>query len=127
MIRVAIVGADPAARAALEALRASSGPEEFVVVDEHAPGVDVLISSGAARSVQSARSVHAEGDEQLSRRETEVLERLAAGLANKQIALELGISGHTAKFHISSIFQKLGATNRAEAVAVGVRRGFLHL
>ena len=65
--------------------------------------------------------------QQLSPREAEVLNLLAAGLGNKQIAGRLGISEHTVKFHVASIFNKLGASSRAEAVAHGVRRGFIVL
>ncbi len=61
----------------------------------------------------------------LSEREVEVLGLLAQGLANKQIAAALGISDHTVKFHVSSIYTKLGATNRTEAVRQGVRRGWI--
>lgn len=63
----------------------------------------------------------------LSERELEVLALLAGGLANKQIAVKLGISEHTVKFHVSSIYTKLGVTNRAEAVGQGVRRGLIAL
>lgn len=63
----------------------------------------------------------------LTDREAEVLQLLARGMANKQIALELGISEHTVKFHISSIYTKLGAGNRTEAVRLGVRRGLVLL
>lgn len=63
----------------------------------------------------------------LTEREMEVLQLLADGLANKQIAQALGISAHTAKFHVSSIFSKLGATNRAEAVRLGLRNGLILL
>ena len=52
---------------------------------------------------------------------------LAEGLANKQIAGRLGISEHTVKFHVASVFEKLGAGTRAEAVAIGVRRGVVML
>jgi len=55
-------------------------------------------------------------NETLTERETEVLQLLSQGLANKQIASALGISEHTVKFHVSAIYTKLGATNRAEAV-----------
>jgi DNA-binding NarL/FixJ family response regulator len=65
--------------------------------------------------------------EPLTERELEVLQQLAQGLANKQIALSLGISEHTVKFHISGIYSKLGATNRTEAVRLGVRRGLVVL
>lgn len=65
--------------------------------------------------------------EPLTERETEVLQWLAQGLANKQIGATLGISEHTVKFHVSSIYAKLGATNRAEAVRLGVQNGWVAL
>jgi len=65
--------------------------------------------------------------EQLTPRETEILELLAQGLANKQIALYLEISEHTVKFHISSIYAKLSATNRMEAVRMGLQLGLITL
>jgi len=65
--------------------------------------------------------------EALTPREIEVLQLLSEGLANKQIALELEISEHTVKFHISSIYSKLWATNRAEAVRLGIQRGLVIL
>jgi DNA-binding NarL/FixJ family response regulator len=65
--------------------------------------------------------------EALTERENEVLQLLAQGLANKQIALALGISEHTVKFHISAIYAKLGANNRTEAVRLGVQRGLVIL
>ena len=60
-------------------------------------------------------------------RETEVLRMIAAGLANKEIAYRLGISEHTVKFHVSALLGKLGAASRAEAIAIGVRRGIVLL
>jgi DNA-binding CsgD family transcriptional regulator len=63
----------------------------------------------------------------LTVREREVLGLLAVGHATKTIARELGISAHTVKAHVESIFAKLGATTRAEAVAIGVRRGAVML
>ena len=65
--------------------------------------------------------------EPLTARELEVLQLLAHGLANKQIALALGVSEHTIKFHVSSIYSRLGATNRMEAVRLGVRQGLIVL
>ena len=66
-------------------------------------------------------------DESLTNRELEVLQGLSQGLANKQIGLALGISEHTVKFHVSAIYSKLGATNRTEAVRIGVQRGLVTL
>ena len=65
--------------------------------------------------------------EPLTRREREVLQMLAAGLANKEIAARLNISDHTAKFHVAAILGKLGASTRTEAVALGIRRGLVLL
>ena len=63
----------------------------------------------------------------LTDRESEVLGLLSKGLANKQIAVALGISEHTVKFHVSSIYQKLNVTNRTEAVREGLRGGWIAL
>jgi two-component system, NarL family, response regulator YdfI len=63
----------------------------------------------------------------LTERELEVLGLLARGLANKQIAVSLGISEHTVKFHVSSIYSKLNVTNRTEAVRQGLRGGWIAL
>src|SRR5216683_2649955 len=65
--------------------------------------------------------------EPLTRREREVLQMLAAGLANKEIAARLAISDHTVKFHVASILGKLGASTRTEAVSAGIRRGLVLL
>jgi DNA-binding NarL/FixJ family response regulator len=61
----------------------------------------------------------------LTAREIEVLRLIADGSANKHIAARLGISEHTVKFHVSSLFTKLRASTRAEAVVIGARRGLI--
>jgi DNA-binding NarL/FixJ family response regulator len=63
----------------------------------------------------------------LTARETEVLCLLAEGASNKMVARKLGISVHTAKFHVASILEKLDATGRTDAVAHAVRLGLLML
>jgi len=63
--------------------------------------------------------------EKLTQRELEVLEMMSQGLSNKEIAALLNISVHTAKFHISSILGKLGASSRTEATAIGLRHGLI--
>ena len=63
--------------------------------------------------------------ETLTPRELQVLRMMADGLGNKEIAGQLGISDHTAKFHVAQILAKLGAGSRAEAVAIGMRRGLV--
>lgn len=66
-------------------------------------------------------------EEPLTARELEVLQLLAQGLPNKIIATRLHITEHTAKFHVSSILMKLGASSRTEAVTTAARRGLLML
>ena len=65
--------------------------------------------------------------EALTPRESEVLQMLAGGLGNKEIAAKLAISEHTVKFHVASILGKLGAASRTEAVSLGIRRGLILL
>jgi len=67
------------------------------------------------------------GSESLTLRENEVLQLVAQGLPNKVIALRLGITEHTVKFHVTSILGKLGASSRTEAVRLGARRGLVVL
>jgi two-component system, NarL family, response regulator YdfI len=81
----------------------------------------------AATSSSSSRVSSTSLGHPLSPRESEILNMLAAGLGNKEIAWRLKISEHTVKFHVTSIFNKLNASSRAEAVAVGVRLGLIIL
>ena len=67
------------------------------------------------------------GDGTLTPREREILTLLGEGLVNKEIAVRLGISEHTVKTHLAAIYEKLDASNRAEAVATGLRRGLIML
>jgi DNA-binding NarL/FixJ family response regulator len=66
-------------------------------------------------------------DQPLTSREIEVLGMLAEGLGNKAIARRLTISEHTVKFHIGSIFSKLNASSRTEAVILGAKQGLILL
>ena len=88
----------------------------------HPVGVDSLFPEGEP----SSRPV-TDLAEELTPRETEVLQMLANGLANKAIAARLSISEHTVKFHVASILGKLGAGSRTEAVTLGIRRGIVLL
>ena len=65
--------------------------------------------------------------EPLTRREHEVLVLLADGLRNREIAARLAVSEHTVKFHLASIFGKLGASSRTEAVSRALRLGLIDL
>lgn len=67
------------------------------------------------------------GEEELTARETEVLHMMTAGLTNREIATTLGISENTVKFHIASIFGKLGTSTRTETVTEGIRRRLILL
>jgi DNA-binding NarL/FixJ family response regulator len=82
--------------------------------------------SEAVLADHPAPQSQAAGDGQkLTPREMEILGMIAEGLGNKEIAWRLDISEHTVKFHIGSIFTKLGAGSRTEAVTIGVRRGLI--
>jgi two-component system, NarL family, response regulator YdfI len=95
-----------------------------------AAGFAILLPADVSAALTAAASASqpiAELPEPLTRREREVLQMLAAGLANKEIAARLNISDHTAKFHVAAILGKLGAATRTEAVALGIRRGLVLL
>lgn len=110
-------------------------------------GIDV---AGEARTLRDARALRAGVDaylvaagdaarptddemddealvEPLTARELQVLELVADGLANRTIADRLGVSDETVKFHLTSIFGKLGAANRTDAVRRALRRGLVPL
>ena len=65
--------------------------------------------------------------ESLTAREKEVLQLMAEGLANKQIALQLAISEHTVKFHLTSLYAKMNVASRTEAVKRGLGLGLISL
>lgn len=124
--------------AALQAVRESavqgvlpawaSAREIAAAIEAVARGLVVLHPELAAQvSSREALPQDAGPGPQLSPRESEILNLLASGLANKEIAWRLKISEHTVKFHITSVFNKLSVSSRAEAVAMGVRRGIISL
>lgn len=86
-----------------------------------------LVRGAPAREALAFETGDQEALESLTTRETEVLQLLAQGLANKQIAVQLSISESTVKFHVSSIYAKLRAANRTEAVRIGARHGLILL
>lgn len=83
--------------------------------------------SGGKPGLEGTGAVDGSPADPLTERETEVLRQLALGLTNKQIAHALRISEHTVKFHVSSIYAKLEASNRTEAVRKGARIGLIPL
>jgi two-component system, NarL family, response regulator YdfI len=90
-------------------------------------GLVVTTPASLAEFLPDAQSVAEELAEPLSDRELEVLDLLAEGISNKLIAHRLGISEHTVKTHIASIFAKLGASSRTEALSRAIRRGLVML
>jgi len=82
---------------------------------------------GQQHTSSSPAPLHSASYETLTERELEVLSLLAQGMPNKEIAVQLTISERTAKFHVSSIMGKLGATNRTEAVSLAAQKGLITL
>jgi DNA-binding NarL/FixJ family response regulator len=127
-----LVGADPAT----DGPGVSGVPVAYVASDVDAPALAAAVHAAAAGlialdpTIAGASGVHTHtrqtsAGETLTAREYEVLQLVAAGLPNKAIARELGISEHTAKFHVGSLLGKLGAGSRTEAVTLATRRGIL--
>ncbi len=114
--------------------RSATANEIVAAVEAVAAGVVVLhpdivssLVSGISLKEPPAGAMNASPMQALTPREIEVLGMLALGLGNKTIAKKLGISEHTVKFHVSSIFTKLNASTRTEAVTVGARLGLIML
>ncbi|ACL55517.1 response regulator transcription factor [Methylobacterium nodulans] len=106
--------------------------DRLVALLADVPGLRLARPGEAADAVLtlppgSAATPDAGPDVGLTPREIEVLSLLAEGASNKAIARRLGISVHTAKFHVGSLLDKLDATGRTDAVAHAARRGVIHL
>jgi DNA-binding NarL/FixJ family response regulator len=99
--------------------------ELFTAVRAAADGRTVLSPAVASRLVSRVRTPARPGHEQLSAREREVLRLVARGTSNREIAAELFISEATVKTHLTHVFAKLGAKDRAAAVALAYERGIL--
>ena len=97
-----------------------------LLVLHHTQAPAQVKANGFASSPARSRELD-ELAEPLTPRESEVLQMLASGLGNKEIASKLAISEHTVKFHVASILGKLGAATRTEAVSIGIRRGLVLL
>ena len=88
------------------------------------PGVAAKVLD---RLAQLSRHGAGAGPEALSEREVEVLQKMASGAANKEIAASLSISESTVKTHVANIFQKLDVSHRTEAVTAALQRGIIRL
>jgi DNA-binding NarL/FixJ family response regulator len=75
--------------------------------------------------IEEAQYVDTRPETPLSRRESEILQMVAYGATTKEVAHKLGISPHTVKTHLERIFEKLGANDRAQAVAIALRKGLV--
>ena len=119
VIVIALSVGDAALADRLAALLADIPGLRLAAPGEHA---DVSVTSGS----EAMRDTN-DFELALTPREAQVLTLLAEGASNKAIARRLGISLHTAKFHVSQLLNKLDATGRTDAVAHAARLGVLHL
>jgi two-component system nitrate/nitrite response regulator NarL len=128
---VALVSAEADAAEALRAgargvlLRGASADPLAAALVATSRGLAVLDGGLQDTLVRAAPPVRT--GERLTPREREVLGLLAEGLSNKAIAARLGISDHTAKFHVNAILGKLGAETRSEAIVLAARSGLVIL
>ena len=103
-------------------LKGTSSDELVAVIRAVASGGTLIPPDIAA---QLARAVRQPRRDRLTEREREALALLAEGLANRAIAERLGITERTVKFHVAEILARLGASNRAQAVAIAKARGII--
>jgi two-component system response regulator DegU len=75
--------------------------------------------------IEEVQYVEQRPDTPLSRRESQILQKVAYGATTKEVAHDLQISPHTVKTHLERIFEKLGANDRAQAVAIALRKGLV--
>lgn len=125
VVRVVLIG-PPSRR---QRLRAEL-PDGIEVVAEAATVSAARALGRTADAYLVAAAVVTDDDrlvETLTPRESQVLGLVADGLPNKAIAAALGVSDETVKFHLGSIFGKLGASNRTDAVRLALRRGLVPL
>jgi DNA-binding NarL/FixJ family response regulator len=139
----------------IEQIKAASPVARMIVLSSHEGDVDIrraldagalgYVVKGMAREelLDVIRTVHAGkrrlpaavaqalaehiSDDLLSAREVQVLTLVSAGKRNKEIADELSIAEDTVKMHVRNILSKLRASDRTEAVTIGLRRGIIHL
>lgn len=119
----------------LDALRQRLAADPNLQLVDRIEVADAVVSlprrhEGAESFDQDAPSLRdsvASITEELTPREREVLALVSDGLSNREIARALAISDHTVKFHLASVFGKLGASTRTEAVHRGIRLGVIHI
>ncbi|HYH27660.1 MAG TPA: response regulator transcription factor [Actinomycetota bacterium] len=132
--RVVLFTVDESRASIAEAIQA--GVSGYLLKDV---GVDELISAArlavegkavihpslTQAFIEEVQLVERKSEAPLSRREIEILQKVAYGATTKEVADQLGISPHTVKTHLERIFEKLGANDRAQAVAIAIRKGLV--
>jgi two-component system, NarL family, nitrate/nitrite response regulator NarL len=130
---VAVVGDQTQVAPALAAgargvvLRDQVGPGIHAALTAVRSGLTVMDTALATSLVPAQPVREPKGRGELTERERQVVQLLSEGLSNKLIADRLGISDHTAKFHVNGVMMKLGASTRTEAVVEAMRRGLIKL
>jgi DNA-binding CsgD family transcriptional regulator len=134
-MNVVVVARDPSRRRALIqrvqeagwAVRADVPAEADLTADDLDDVAVLIVDAQDAHGSERRADAQTDLVDPLTPREQEVLEQMAAGLSNRQIALALDISEHTVKFHVSAILGKLGVSSRAAAIRHGMRQGLVTL
>jgi DNA-binding NarL/FixJ family response regulator len=119
---VMLGGADADADAEAEGLLPEEAAAAQIDAALRAVAQGLIVRSAGTRLAGFNAVLEAEARTLLTPRETQILDAIADGLTNKAIARRLGISLHTVKFHVESVFRKLGASTRTEAVARATER-----
>jgi DNA-binding NarL/FixJ family response regulator len=133
--RVVLLGDEPTSGWATRALRngAQGALPRTATADQILAAVMAVAAGLTVReapdgnTLQTRALLPTQAHPTLTGREVEILGLLAEGLGNKTIAARLGISEHTVKTHVTSVFAKLGVSTRAEAVANAIRLGLIML
>jgi DNA-binding NarL/FixJ family response regulator len=138
--KVILITIDESRGAVAEAIQAGvsgyllkdASPEDLVGAARNAVEGNAVIHPQLTKTfIEEARMGEgsSSGDQKtpaLSKREREILQKVADGATTRQVATDLGISPHTVKTHLERIFEKLGANDRAQAVAIAIRMGVVH-
>jgi DNA-binding NarL/FixJ family response regulator len=134
--RVILITIDESRGAISEAIQAGvsgyllkdASPDALVDAARNAVEGNAVIHPQLTRTFEEVHLAETEGQKStpLSKREREILQKVADGATTRQVASDLGISPHTVKTHLERIFEKLGAKDRAQAVAIAIRMGIVH-
>jgi len=133
-VKVIVFTVDESRASVAEAIRAGVsgyilkdvGADELVKAARLAMEGKAVIHPALTKTfLEETRLAERETPSPLSEREVEILQRVAYGASTREVADQLGISANTVKTHVERIFEKLEANDRAQAVAIAVRRGLI--